>query len=111
MELVLNIFVVIMLVSLFNLIRYMLKIRKILKMNKDNPNIQGISIINGEIKVIEKIPTPSEITRELVVDPICGKEIEKTDAYRVMREGKEHFFCSWECRERFVKEHTLEGNE
>lgn len=112
MDLVLNIFAVILIVSLINLVRYALKIRKILKMNKDNPNIQGISIINGEIKVIEKVPTVSEqVTKEQVIDPICGKEFEKQEAYRVLRDGKEHFFCSWDCREKFIKTNLVEDNE
>ncbi len=112
MELVLNIFAVILIVSLINLVRYALKIRKILKMNKDNPNIQGISIINGEIKVIEKTPNVSaQVAREQVIDPVCGKEIEKQEAYRVLRHEKEHFFCSWDCREKFIKDHPVEDND
>lgn len=88
----------------------MVKIRKVMKMHKDNPNIKGISIVNGEIKVIEKDgeiasipgqePTPAQI--EKVHDPVCGAELEKKDAYRIVKDGVEHFFCSWECREKFL---------
>ncbi|MDF2877374.1 MAG: hypothetical protein K0S30_470 [Clostridia bacterium] len=114
MEFVLNMFLVIVLVGVVNLARYIFKIRKIMKMHKDNPNIQGISIINGEIKVIEKNDTTSELKKEplkeLVSDSVCGQEIDKKEAYRLFKEGKEHFFCSWECREKFLKEnHSLEG--
>lgn len=95
-----------MLLSMFNLIRYMLKIKKVMKMNKDNPNVKGISIINGEVKVIENIPTidvATPIEKELVVDEICGKKMEKKDAYRIFKNNKEYFFCSWECREKFLE--------
>ena len=113
MDFVLNLFLVIVVISLVNLIRYMFKIRKIIKMHRDNPNIQGISIVNGEIKIIEKGDIPfeqaSEVKKELVIDPICGKEIEKEEAYRVVKENKEYFFCSWECREKFLKDYKKEG--
>ena len=100
------------LVSLFNLGRVMFKIRKIMKMQKDNPNIQGITVINGEVKVIEKDQPGPEMAmpKEMVVDPVCQKEIEKEDAYRVLKDGKEYYFCSWECREAFLSGKT-EGEE
>ncbi|WP_069997438.1 YHS domain-containing protein [Cellulosilyticum sp. I15G10I2] len=114
-DFILNMFLVIILVSLFNLVRYILKIRKIMKMHKDNPNIQGISIINGEIKVIEKEghggTAKEKVAEEFVQDPICGASLEKKEAYRILKDGKEHFFCSWECREKFLKEHRVEEGE
>jgi YHS domain-containing protein len=83
----------------------MLKIRKVMKMHKDNPNIRGISIVNGQIKIIEEKPIKKEeIIIESYVDPICKKQIKKQDAYRVIKDGKEYFFCSWECREAFVRQ-------
>lgn len=111
MELLLNVFLFIMLLGLFNLIRYILKIRKVMKMHKDNPNIQGISIVNGEVRIIEKVPsqqmaTTNPIVIDSVKDPICGKEIAKEDAYRVWKQGKEYFFCSWECREQFLSKQS-----
>ncbi|MGL4738848.1 MAG: hypothetical protein ACRCW2_15445 [Cellulosilyticaceae bacterium] len=110
MDMILNVVLIFMLLSLFNLVRYMFKIRKVMKMHKDNPNIKGISIVNGEIKVIEKDgeilggvgqETPP-VQIEKVQDPICGAELEKKDAYRIVKDGVEHFFCSWECREQFL---------
>ncbi|MEG0012977.1 MAG: YHS domain-containing protein [Cellulosilyticaceae bacterium] len=101
----LNVFLIMMLVSLFNLVRYMFKIRKIMKVNKDNPNIKGISIVNGQVKVIENeaFPPVQDIEKDLVTDPECGIELEKKDAYRIFKNGKEYFFCSWECREKFLE--------
>lgn len=54
-DFILNMILVIGLVSLFNLTRYILKVRKVVKKYKDNPNVEGITIVNGEIKIIEKI--------------------------------------------------------
>lgn len=103
-EVIMNFLLIFMLVSLFNLVRYMFKIRKIMKVNKDNPNIKGISIVNGEVKVIENeaFPPIQDMAKDLVTDPQCGTEIEKKDAYRIFKNGKEYFFCSWECREKFL---------
>lgn len=106
MEIFLNIFLFFMLVSLFNMIRYMFKIRKVIKLNKDNPNVKGISIVNGQVKVIEDEAFPPIVPIEkedLVVDPICGNEVEKKEAYRILKDGQEYFFCSWECREKFLE--------
>lgn len=104
-----DVILIVMLLSLFNLVRYMFKIRKIMKMHKDNPNIKGISIVNGEIKVIEKLPTVfEEVTpeqpKDLVKDPVCGEEFLKEDAYRIVKDDVEYFFCSWECREKFLEQ-------
>ncbi|MEG0086140.1 MAG: hypothetical protein RR817_06660, partial [Niameybacter sp.] len=63
-EVIFDLMLVMMLLSLFNLIRYTIKIRKVKKMHKDNPNIRGISIVNGEIKVIENMPNTEQIAEE-----------------------------------------------
>lgn len=106
MELLLNVFLFFMLVSLFNMIRYMFTIRKVIRMNKDNPKVKGISIVNGEVNVIEDEAFPPIIQaeeKELVVDPICGKEVERKEAYRILKDDKEYFFCCWDCREKFLE--------
>lgn len=105
-EIVSNIILISMLISLFNLLRYMFKIRKVMKMHKDNPNIKGISIVNGEVKVIESQSAEGAEadTTEWVEDAICGEKVEKKDAYRIVREGQEYFFSSWESREQFLNQ-------
>jgi len=109
-----NMIVFIGIISLFNLLRYLFKIRKVIKMHKDNPNIQGITIINGEIKIIEKkLMTEEQVepVKELATDVVCGQGVEKEKAYRVVKGEKEYFFCSWECREAFLgKKSQEEGN-
>lgn len=105
-DFILNMILIFTLISLFNLIRYIFKVKKIIKMHKGNPNIQGISIINGQVKVIEKDQLAKEfpvaLPKKLVTDLICHKELEEKECYRVVRDGKEYFFCSWECRETFL---------
>nr|WP_302595163.1 YHS domain-containing protein [uncultured Cellulosilyticum sp.] len=114
LDFIMQVILIIGAISFFNLIIALFKVRKVMKMQKDNPNIQGISIVNGEVKIIEKGQMPEEVTAEpikdLVVDPVCHKEIKKSDAYRVIKDGEEYFFCSWDCREAFLKgEHEQKG--
>lgn len=113
LEFIVNMILLIGVVSLFNLTRYIFKIRNIIKKHKDDPNIQGITIVNGEVKVIEKTPSQEKkapVVVEQVVDEVCGKSIEVSEAYRVLYGGKEHHFCSWECKETFMKMKQEEGN-
>lgn len=42
---------------------------------------------------------------EMVEDLICGKFVERNQAYQLSKENKTHFFCSWNCREKYIKEH------
>lgn len=114
LEFIVNMILLIGIVSLFNVTRYIFKIRKLIKKHKDNPNIQGITIVNGEVKVIEKKPTqkeeaPTSVAVEQVRDEICGQMVEASKAYRVLHNGEEHYFCSWECREAFMKIKQEEG--
>ncbi len=79
-----------------------LKIRKILKDNQDNPNVKGIAIVNGELKIIEEGEEPPKAVRvEPLVKCGCGKHIEKNNAYRLIKNDKEYHFCCWDCQEQF----------
>ncbi len=101
-------------VTTISFIRYIIRVRKILKLYKDNPNIQGIAIIDGKIQVIEKkqTTTTEEVKpKEIILDPVCGKAVDRKNAYRVMREDKEYFFCSWECRENFLKAKNIKESD
>ena len=112
LEFIVNMILLIGIVSLFNLVRYIFKIKKIIKMHKDNPNIQGITIVNGEVKIIERKPVEEKKVQEAqvqVIDEMCGQSVELSKAYRVLCEDKEHYFCSWECREAFMKKKQEEG--
>lgn len=105
-DFIVNMIILVGVISLFNFMRCLFKIKKVIRDNKDNPNIQGITIINGQVKVIEKKPqAPLKVESiPTVLDEICHKSIKKEDAYRVLVDGKEHYFCSWECREAFMKQ-------
>jgi YHS domain-containing protein len=39
----------------------------------------------------------------MVKDEICNTYIPKEEAIREVRNGREHFFCSRECRKKFLQ--------
>lgn len=105
-EFLADMFIAVVIIGLFNLIRNILNVRKILKKYQNDPTVEGITIVNGKVQVVRKdTPDPSvqEVKKEMVVDEVCHKQIEKTQAYRIVKDGVEHYFCSWECREAFLK--------
>ena len=104
-----NVFTVMFLWGLFTFTMYAIRVRKTLRKYKDNPDIKGVQIVNGQVHVIEKdqVIIDAEIkeeTKDMVYDSICNEEIEKSSAYHIIRDGVSHYFCSWECREKFLEE-------
>ena len=112
-----NAFIVMFLWGLFTFTMYALRVRKALRKYKDDPNIKGVHIVNGQVRVIEKEKNnnTSEVNqnvvdgeikneiKDMVYDSICKEEIAKSEAYHIIRDGESHYFCSWECREKFVE--------
>jgi len=41
---------------------------------------------------------------EKIKDPICGMEIEKTKAIKLTQDGLTYYFCSENCRQKFLKQ-------
>ncbi len=49
---------------------------------------------------------PQAVQGVMVKDEICNTYIPKSDAVREFRDGQEHYFCSQECRRKFLKHET-----
>ncbi len=102
-SIVMQFIMLLFLVGMINSIIGLFKIRKILKDNANNPNLEGIAIVNGEVKIIEKNKIEEKV---LVLESIhtcdCGIKIAKDKAYRAFIGDEEHYFCSWDCREKFI---------
>lgn len=41
---------------------------------------------------------------EMIKDPVCGTFVEKDSDIRVKEGDKVHCFCSFECRDKFLKQ-------
>ncbi|ABO49285.1 hypothetical protein Dred_0746 [Desulforamulus reducens MI-1] len=39
---------------------------------------------------------------EFVTDNICGCTLPKSKAYILAKDNEKHYFCSWDCREKFI---------
>lgn len=48
----------------------------------------------------EKKPEPAE----MVKDSCCGNLVDKEKAYSTYIQDTLHYFCSWECRQRYLSE-------
>ena len=57
-------------------------------------------------KVADKSKTQEKMaaTGEMVKDPICGSFVSKEGDIRVKEGDKVHIFCSYECRDKFLKQ-------
>ena len=56
-------------------------------------------------KLGQKSRTPRQAKKNtglMVKDEVCNTYLPKEDALKEIREGKEHFFCSKECRQKFL---------
>ena len=49
-------------------------------------------------------------TGEMVKDPICGAFVPKDSDIRVREGEKVHCFCSFECRDKFIKQLTSQDS-
>jgi YHS domain-containing protein len=46
---------------------------------------------------------PGRVQGVMVKDEICGTYIPREEALTERRDGAEHFFCSEECRQKFIE--------
>jgi len=49
------------------------------------------------------VPTADRDESGLVVDPVCGRSLARSRiAGRLLHDGRQHYFCSLDCAERFA---------
>jgi YHS domain-containing protein len=48
-------------------------------------------------------PKSKQSSGLMVKDEICNTYLPKEDAIKELKEGKEYFFCSKECRQKFLE--------
>ncbi|BDQ36207.1 hypothetical protein SYK_05670 [Pseudodesulfovibrio nedwellii] len=52
----------------------------------------------------EKVIKDKVASGEMVKDPVCGTYVEKDSSIRVREGDKVHMFCSYECRDKYLKQ-------
>jgi len=63
-------------------------------------------VVEAEAKTANRFPEANikETAIDMVLDSVCNTYVPKNKAYQVVRDNETHYFCSWECRERFIQE-------
>lgn len=51
-----------------------------------------------------KVVKEKAASGEMIKDPVCGTYVEKDGNIRVKEGDKVHVFCSYECRDRYIKQ-------
>lgn len=51
--------------------------------------------------IILKLSYAKTLVRSMIVDIVCGREIERPTDHMASHEGAAYFFCSEACREKF----------
>lgn len=93
---ILWIFIIFMVINnIANLFKRSIKHSK--SINKDNDISRGNKEVNEEeIQKYEEI--------EMVMDSCCNMYIAKNKAYQLATDNNIHYFCSWDCRQKFIED-------
>ncbi|MBN1850417.1 MAG: YHS domain-containing protein [Deltaproteobacteria bacterium] len=68
-----------------------------------------IKIFWGATKQVKDKRRPTGVIDEMVQDPFCKTYIPRREAIRKNIGGKEYFFCSQECADKFQSENEAEN--
>ncbi|KJS19679.1 MAG: hypothetical protein VR72_17615 [Clostridiaceae bacterium BRH_c20a] len=59
---------------------------------------------NKHSEALEATKTPT-IEKFFVKDFECNREIDKSKAYIIVNNEQEYYFCSWDCRNKYLLKH------
>ena len=62
--------------------------------------------VEDKVSTTNRFPEANikETAIDMVLDEVCNTYVPKNKAFQVVRDNTTHYFCSWECRERFIQE-------
>ncbi len=86
-----------MLRGLFRLIFYAIVAYAVYRVFKCFENLGGK-------KPVSPSDSAAQLQGAMVKDEICNTYLPQEEAIKEIREGKEHFFCSKECRQKFLEQ-------
>lgn len=82
---------------------------------------QGISIARNNKKAnikresdrkaefLKSMEDPSSL--DIVTDEYCNVKLPKQDAYIAVIDDEKHYFCSWECRQKYIAKRKAERED
>ncbi|SET37279.1 MYM-type Zinc finger with FCS sequence motif-containing protein [Natronincola peptidivorans] len=85
---------------IFFAIRTVLNILFKVKLGKKQKIEADIDTVQSFSKVEEK---EKEVAIDMVFDTICETYVPKPKAYQVVEDDRTHYFCSWECRQKYIE--------
>ncbi|HOA81542.1 MAG TPA: hypothetical protein PKK61_10850 [Defluviitaleaceae bacterium] len=88
--------------SIVRTIRFM-QYQKALERSKEANN--NINPIDKELD----IKAEKSVEVEMVEDAVCGKLINKSKSYQLYHDDKLFYFCSWDCRQKYINEHIKQS--
>ncbi|MFZ7104007.1 MAG: hypothetical protein ACOWWO_15315 [Peptococcaceae bacterium] len=69
-------------------------------------NNKNANSIDKSPEVLEDEKTETAPLKRIIVQDLeCNKAIDKSKAYIVINDNQEYYFCSWDCRNRFLLRH------
>jgi len=67
--------------------------------------LKSMMIGSGGASSTGKQPGPTDVDDVLVQDPVCKTYVAQHNSIHIRRNGREIYFCSEECRDRYIEEH------
>jgi YHS domain-containing protein len=64
----------------------------------------------GRPEQVNRKKDDSAITAELVEDPVCHTYCPKNEALTAGMDGKSYYFCSEECKRKFIEKNNHRGH-
>lgn len=60
------------------------------------------NLVNADTSTDASEENIQHVVVDMVYDDICGAYIDKSKAYQILEDDKTHYFCSWECRSKYI---------
>jgi len=67
--------------------------------------LKSMMIDSGASSSNGKQTGPTDVDDVLVQDPVCKTYVAQRNSIHIRRNGREIYFCSEECRDRYLKDH------
>jgi YHS domain-containing protein len=88
------------------LLRVILAIAAGMIMTRKMKKAEQIAVLEAMNKQLQeqKLQQQAEAdTAQMVKDDYCGRLVDKSKAYIIDTCDKYHYFCSWECRQKYLE--------
>jgi len=96
-------FIVFLIRTVFALVSTMVLSKKLRDAYNKNEELKKNEYTAVRRAVETGSPRDAANAPEMVQDEVCGRYIPREKAYITMADGIRHYFCSWECRQKYIQ--------